>query len=78
MRWSAGGRDAVEDVRRAGGGVGGRGRRPDGEIATHFLTDPGTDAHRAVQAEAERLTTFLGDNRIRPSLRTPIERRLTT
>ncbi|MEU9182003.1 hypothetical protein AB0C90_35265 [Streptomyces sp. NPDC048550] len=53
--------------------------RPDGEIATHLLTDTdiGRDARAAIDAETARLTGFFGDIRIRPSFRTPLERRLS-
>lgn len=59
--------------------VGGWTQRPDGEIATHLLApEGGTRAARsAIATETARLTDFLGDIRIRPSMRTPLERRLT-
>ncbi|OEJ35119.1 winged helix DNA-binding domain-containing protein [Streptomyces subrutilus] len=58
--------------------VGGWAQRPDGEIATHLLTpEGGTRAARAaIATETARLAAFLGEIRIRPSLRTPLERRL--
>ncbi|MFF4367156.1 winged helix DNA-binding domain-containing protein [Streptomyces sp. NPDC001594] len=58
--------------------VGGWAQRPDGEIATRLLPGArtGRAAERAVAAEAERLAAFFGDTRIRPSFRTPLERRL--
>ena len=37
----------------------------------------GHAAKAAIEAEAARLTEFFGDIRIRPSLRTPLERRLS-
>ncbi|MET8295023.1 winged helix DNA-binding domain-containing protein [Streptomyces sp. NPDC005180] len=62
-----------------GRAVGGWAQRPDGEIVTHLLTTTGIgrDARAAVEAEAARLAAFLGTTRIRPSFRTPLERRLT-
>ncbi|MEV0095040.1 winged helix DNA-binding domain-containing protein [Streptomyces sp. NPDC050738] len=58
--------------------VGGWTQRPDGEIATELLTTKGLgrDVRKAVAAEAARLAAFFGDIRIRPSFRTPLERRL--
>ncbi|WP_314253544.1 winged helix DNA-binding domain-containing protein [Streptomyces sp. DSM 40907] len=59
--------------------IGGWAQRPDGKIATHLLTDTGIGrgARAAIDAETARLTAFFGDIRIRPSLRTPLERRLS-
>lgn len=57
--------------------VGGWAQRPDGEIVTELLTPGlGRSARAAVGAQAERLAAFFGDVRIRPSFRTPLERRL--
>nr|WSX50749.1 winged helix DNA-binding domain-containing protein [Streptomyces sp. NBC_00974] len=58
--------------------IGGWGQRPDGEIATHLLTDTGIgrEARTAVTTETARLTAFIGDARTRPSFRTPLEQRL--
>ncbi|MFD9338944.1 winged helix DNA-binding domain-containing protein [Streptomyces sp. NPDC060028] len=60
--------------------IGGWTQRPDGEIATHVLTPAGRtrEARTAAAAEAARMAAFLGDVRIRPSMRTPLERRLST
>ncbi|MFK8907951.1 winged helix DNA-binding domain-containing protein [Streptomyces sp. YS-3] len=57
--------------------VGGWAQRPDGEIVTEVFEDVGAAAHRAVDAEAARMTEFFGAVRIRPSFRTPLERRLS-
>ncbi|MFC7307893.1 winged helix DNA-binding domain-containing protein [Streptomyces monticola] len=59
--------------------VGGWVQRPDGEIVTHLLVTRGVgrEAKDAIAAEAARLAAFFGDIRIRPSFRTPLERRLT-
>ncbi|AWZ14973.1 winged helix DNA-binding domain-containing protein [Streptomyces sp. ICC1] len=59
---------------------GGWAQRPDGDIATHALTPEGrgNEAQAAITVEAARMATFLGDIRIRPSMRTPLERRLAT
>ncbi|MFJ7207648.1 winged helix DNA-binding domain-containing protein [Streptomyces sp. NPDC098789] len=59
--------------------VGGWTQRPDGEIVTELLTgsDPGRGARGAIAAESARLAAFFGDLRVRPSMRTPLERRLS-
>lgn len=57
--------------------VGGWAQRPDGEIVTHVFADQGREADAAIEAEAARLAAFFGDVRIRPSFRTPLERRLS-
>ncbi|MEV7728894.1 winged helix DNA-binding domain-containing protein [Streptomyces sp. NPDC087917] len=59
--------------------VGGWAQRPDGEIVTELPTPAGRtrEAGEAIATEAARLATFLGDIRIRPSMRTPLERRLS-
>lgn len=58
--------------------VGGWAQRPDGEIATRLLGAPGTDATKAVEAEAGRLTEWLGPLRFTPKFRTPLERELVS
>ena len=56
--------------------VGGWAQRKDGEMAFRLLEDVGADALRAVEAEAERLATWLGKVRVTPRFRTPLEREL--
>ncbi|MBT2452992.1 AlkZ family DNA glycosylase [Streptomyces sp. ISL-43] len=58
--------------------VGGWAQRPDGEIATQLLATAGRtrEAREAIATEAARVAAFLGEIRIRPSMRTPLERRL--
>ena len=66
-------------VRPCGGSgrvVGGWSQRQDGEIAYRLLEDVGTDAEAAVAFEAESLADWLGDVRITPRFRTPLEREL--
>ena len=41
-----------------------------------LLEDVGADGERAVAAEAERLASWLGDVRVTPRFRTPLEREL--
>ena len=53
--------------------VGGWGQRPDGEIAVRLLEDIGSEAATAVDAEADRLSRWLGPVRITPRFRTPLE-----
>ena len=60
--------------------VGGRRRRlepaADGEIVFQLLEDVGSDAVRAVEAEAARLTDWLGDVRFSPGFLPPFQREL--
>ncbi len=56
--------------------VGGWAQRQDGEIAYRLLEDVGADAEAAVAAEAESLARWLGDVRVTPRFRTPLEREL--
>jgi len=57
--------------------VGGWAQRKDGEVAYRLLEDVGTDAAAAVQAAAARLGAWLGDTRVTPRFRTPLERELS-
>jgi hypothetical protein len=56
--------------------VGAWAQRRDGEIAYRLLEDVGADGDAAVAAEAERLASWLGDVRVTPRFRTPLEREL--
>lgn len=56
--------------------VGAWAQRPDGEVVWRMLTDVGGDAERAVAAEAERVAAWIGDARITPRFRTPLEKEL--
>jgi hypothetical protein len=56
--------------------VGGWAQRPDGEIVFELLEDVGADAVRAVEAEAARLTAWVGDVRIAPGFLPPFQRSL--
>lgn len=57
--------------------VGGWAQRGDGEIVWRLLADRGSAAAEAVTAEAARLAAWVGDARITPRFRTPLERELT-
>lgn len=57
--------------------VGGWSQRPDGEIVHRLLTDVGAAAGSAIGAEAERLAGWIGDVRVTPRFRTPLERELS-
>jgi hypothetical protein len=57
--------------------VGGWAQRGDGEIAIRLLEDVGADADALVQAEAAELRRWLGDLRVIPRFRTPLERELS-
>ncbi|MFE3513940.1 winged helix DNA-binding domain-containing protein [Streptomyces sp. NPDC059166] len=57
--------------------VGGWAQRADGEIAWRLLSDVGRDASRLIEAEASRLSAWVGPARITPRFRSPLERELT-
>jgi hypothetical protein len=56
--------------------VGGWAQRPNGEIVLRLLEEIGREAGAAVEAEAERLRTWLGDRRVLPRFATPLVREL--
>ncbi|MEU5051245.1 winged helix DNA-binding domain-containing protein [Streptomyces sp. NPDC021096] len=56
--------------------VGGWAQRADGEIVWRLLTDAGRDAVAAIGAEAARLSAWIGEVRVTPRFRTPLEREL--
>jgi hypothetical protein len=59
--------------------VGGWAQRKDGEIAVRLLEDAGAEAAAALAAEAQRLSEWIGDPKVRitPRFRTPLERELS-
>ncbi|MBA8953801.1 winged helix DNA-binding domain-containing protein [Actinomadura namibiensis] len=57
--------------------VGGWAQRPDGEVAVRLLEDVGADAAAAIDAEARRTAAWIGEIRVTPRFRTPLERELT-
>ncbi|MGC5399382.1 winged helix DNA-binding domain-containing protein [Streptomyces sp. DT20] len=57
--------------------VGGWAQRADGEPVWRLLTDTGRDAASAIEEEASRLAGWVGEARITPRFRTPLERELT-
>jgi hypothetical protein len=56
--------------------VGGWAQRNDGELVTRLLEDVGADAATAIGVETQRLRAALGDLRVTPRFRTPLEREL--
>ena len=56
--------------------VGGWAQRADGTIASRLLEDVGSDAKALIDAESERVQTWLGGVRVIPRFRTPTEREL--
>ncbi|MGW6703341.1 winged helix DNA-binding domain-containing protein [Streptomyces sp. NPDC054956] len=58
--------------------VGGWAQRADGEIVQRLLADPGRAAEKAIAAEAARLASWLGEARVTPRFRTPLERELVS
>ncbi len=57
--------------------VGGWAQRGDGAVVFRLLEDVGAEAARAIEAEAERLTGWIGPVRVTPRFRTPLERELS-
>lgn len=57
--------------------VGGWAQRPDGAIVHRLLSDAGTEARAAIEAEAARLAGWVGAVRVTPRFRTPLERELS-
>lgn len=52
-------------------------QRPDnGEIVHRLLADVGSEAEATIRAEAERLAGWIGDVRVTPRFRSPLEREL--
>ena len=58
--------------------VGGWAQRADGEVAFRLLEDVGGDVTAAVAAAAGGLGAWLGDVRVTPRFRTPLERELSS
>ncbi|MBO0827613.1 MAG: AlkZ family DNA glycosylase [Streptosporangiales bacterium] len=56
--------------------VGGWAQRRGGEVAYRLLEDVGADAAARIEAGAARLAAWLGDARVTPRFRTPLEREL--
>ncbi|MFF2545856.1 winged helix DNA-binding domain-containing protein [Kitasatospora sp. NPDC058063] len=56
--------------------VGGWAQRPDGAVVWRLFRDVGAAAERAVAERAERLADWLGEVRVTPRFRTPLEREL--
>jgi hypothetical protein len=57
--------------------VGGWAQRKSGEIVGRLLEDVGADAQTAIDGQVERLGAWLGEVRVTPRFRTPLERELT-
>ena len=57
--------------------MGGWAQRGDGAVVFRLLEDVGAEASRAIEAEAERLTEWIGPVRVTPRFRTPLERELS-
>jgi hypothetical protein len=57
--------------------VGGWAQRKDGEVVYRLLEDVGADGDAAIADQAERLRALLGEVRVTPRFRTPLERELT-
>jgi hypothetical protein len=51
-------------------------RKDDGEVVLALLEDAGAEASAAIAAEAQRVRDWIGDVRVTPRFRTPLEREL--
>jgi hypothetical protein len=58
--------------------AGGWAQRADGEVVYRLLEDVGSEAGTAIAAAAARLEKWMGDVRVVPRFRTPLERELTS
>ncbi|MET9465340.1 winged helix DNA-binding domain-containing protein [Streptomyces sp. NPDC006544] len=58
--------------------VGGWAQRADGRIVHRLLCDRGRDAEEAITTEAARLSAWVGEARVTPRFRTPLERELVS
>ncbi len=58
--------------------VGGWAQRQTGEIAVRLLADVGSEATRNVESEAARIAEIIGNVRVTPRFRTPLERSLVS
>lgn len=58
--------------------VGGWAQRADGEVVYRLLEDVGADGRAAVHTAAGKLQAWLGDVRVTPKFRTPLEKELVT
>jgi hypothetical protein len=56
--------------------VGGWAQRPEGDVVVRLLEDAGAEASAAIDRQAQALSEWLGDVRIVPRFRTPLEREL--
>jgi hypothetical protein len=56
--------------------VGGWAQRPTGEVVARLLVDIGSAATAAVDAEAARLQEWIGQARVIPKFRVPLDREL--
>lgn len=57
--------------------VGGWAQRSDGEVVWRLLNNAAGEATAAIEAEAARLSSWVGEARVTPRFRTPLERELT-
>lgn len=57
--------------------VGGWAQRRGGEVVVRLLEDPGSDARAAIAARAAELEAWLGERRVTPRFRTPLEKELS-
>jgi hypothetical protein len=57
--------------------VGGWAQRPSGEVVVRLLEDPGAQAREAIEHAASDVERQIGDRRVTPRFRTPLEKELS-
>jgi hypothetical protein len=57
--------------------VGGWAQLPDGRVAFELLERTSSEVEARIEDEAQRLSTWFGDVRVKPRFRTPLEKRLS-
>jgi hypothetical protein len=57
--------------------IGGWAQRKTGEIAYRLFEDPGSEARTLIEGAADRLQSWIGEVRVTPRFRTPLERELS-
>jgi hypothetical protein len=57
--------------------VGGWAQNKAGEVVYRLLEDVGADAVKRIETEVDRLAAVLGDRRVTPTFRTPLEKELS-
>jgi len=57
--------------------VGGWAQRPSGQVVVRLLEDPGAQGREAIERAARDVERQIGDRRVTPRFRTPLEKELS-